>query len=491
MSFVRTLVLAVVAAGLGAYLYFVELPSIEQEAKGDVLVDVDPASVEKLRLAYPDGTAIEVVREGDAWKMTEPVAYPAEKGSIESFLTTIQETKVERRLEPGEVQALSTYGLEGETGSQARIELTTTGGKEHPAVVLGIATPVGHQAFARREGSDEVLVIPLLLQSSAVKQPEELRKKTMFDADSTGVGRVVIEKPGEKIELERSGEASWAMLSPLGDVADDESVRSMLDSMATIDAIAFFDGPEVDRKAFGLEDGATRFRAERKDGDATEFVIGKEAADPPAGFYFERKSDGQVVKVPDWVGTKFAPPAAELRGRRLLACKVDEIRSLAWTIGGESFTLSREAAGKPWTISPERPDEVVNQRIVDNAVSGLALARADEVVGDAASQADLAKWGLDAPTARLVVEGASGPCAALSAAPAPEPPAAEGAPKRPAARKFHVKNDARTAVMLASEHEYSRIAMKRPAFVEAAPKPAPAAEGAAPAAGEPGQPASD
>lgn len=478
MSFLRTLLLALVAAGLGAYLYLVEMPAMDQEAKGDVLVDVDPASVGKLRLEYPDGSAIEVVREGDDWKMTEPVAYPAEKGSVESFLTTVQETKIERRLAKDEVEALSTYGLEGETGTQARLELETTDGKELPAIVLGIATPVGYQAFARREGSDEVFVIPLLLQSSAVKKPEELRKKTMFAADSTGVRHVVIDKPGEKIELEKRGEATWAMLSPIRDAADTESVRSMLDSMTTIDAIAFFDGPQVDRAAFGLDDGATRFLAEREDGAATEFRIGKEAKDAPAGFYFERASDGQVVKVPDWVGTKFAPPAAELREKRLLACKVDEIRSLTWTFAGETFTISREAAGKPWTISPERPDEVLNQRIVDNAVSGLALARADEVVGDATTDAELAKWGLDSPVARLAVEGANGPCASLSAAPAPEPPAAEGAPKRAPARKYYVKNEGRSAVMLASEHEYSRLAMKRPAFVEAAQK------AAAPATGE-------
>ncbi len=485
MSFLRTLLLALVAVGLGAYVYYVELPSMEREAKGDILVDVDPAAVEKVRLAYPDGSAIEVVRDGDQWKMTEPVAYPAEKGSIESFLTTVRETKIERRLGKDEVQALSTYGLEGETGSQARLELTTTGGAKLPAVVLGIATPVGYQAFARREDSDEVLVIPLLLQSSAVKKPEELRKKTMFDADSTGVRRVVIDKPGEKIELEKRGEGSWAMLSPIADAADAESVRSMLDSMATIDAIAFFDGPAADRVAFGLVDGATRFRAEREDGGATEFAIGKEAADAPAGFYFERTSDGQVVKAPDWVGTKFAPAPAELREKRLLSCKVDEIRSLRWTIGGDAFTISREAPGKPWTISPERPGEVLNQRIVDNAVSGLALARADQVVGDASSDADLVKWGLDAPTARLEIDGSNGPCAALAAAPAPEPPAAEGAPRRPSARKYYVKNAGRTAVLLASEHEYSRLAMKRPAFVDSAPKATPAAGSDAPAAAQP------
>ena len=471
VSFVRTLLLAAIAVGLGAWLWLVEAPRIREEAKADLLLDVDPTAVEKVRLAYPDGTSIEVVREGDKWKLTAPIAYAADGKVVENFLTTVKETKIERRLTKAEAGALASYGLEGDTGSQARLEVTLAGGKAMPAVVLGNATPVGYEAFARKDGSDEVLVIPLLLQSSAKKQPMDLRAKTMFEGDSTGVTRVTIEKPGEKIELERKGEAAWAMLSPIADAADAESVRSMLDSIATIDAVGFFDGPQVDREAFGLDEGATRFTALRDDGSSVTFTIGKEATDAPAGNYFERASDKQVIKAPDWVATKFSPPAMELREKRLLSCKVDEVRSMTWTVGGESFTIAREGPGKPWTISPGIAGQALNQRIVDNALNGLVLARADAVVGDAAGEADLGAWGLDAPAARLDVQGANGPCAALSGAAAPiEAPAAGEEGRRPPPPSYYVKNAGRSAVMRASEHEYSRLAMKRVEFVDTAPQ---------------------
>jgi len=471
VSFARTLVLALVAAALGAYLWLVEAPKIELEAKADFLLDLDPAAVEKLRFEYPEGTALEVVREsGDKWKIIEPLEYPADGKVIENFLTTVKDTKIERRLAKDQTGALASYGLESETGSQARLEVTS-GGKALPAVVLGTATPVGHQAFARREGSDEVLIIPLLLQSSAKKQPLDLRLKTMFESDSTGIQHVTIEKTGEKIELERRGEEIWEMLSPIADRADTESVRSMLDSIATIDATAFFDGPSADRKAFGLEETATRFTAKRgDDGLPIAFAIGKEAPDAPAGVYFERGSDKQVIKAPDWVATKFVPAADELRDKRLLSCRLDEIRSMTWTTGGDTFTIAREAPGKAWTITPEIAGQVLNQRIVDNAVNSLVLARADAVVGDAASDADLKTWGLDAPSASFKVDGSNGACGSLIGAPVPvEAPAPGLQARRPAPRAFYVKNAGRSAVMRASEHEYSRIAMKRPEFVDSAP----------------------
>jgi hypothetical protein len=487
VSFVRTLVLLAVAAGLGAWLWLVEAPKVEEEAKAGFLLDFDPAAVEKLRLAYPNGTEIAFVREGEDWKMTAPVSYLAENSVVENFFQTIRDTKIERRLEAAEAGGLASYGLEGERGSQARIELTLKDGKPLPAVVLGIATPVGYQAFARREGSDEVLVIPLLLQSSAVKTPLDVRRKAMLPgSDSTGVRKVRIEKPGSTIELERRGESQWAMTAPVSDAADVEAVRSMLDSMATIDAIGFYDGDEVDRKAFGLETGTgTRVRAEKDDGSAVEFTVGNEAPDPPAGNYFERASDGQVAKAPDWVAKKFSPEPNELRQRRLLSCRLDEIRRLTWTVGGETFTIAREEHGKPWSITPEVAGQVLNQRIVDNAVQGLVAARADAVVGDAATLEDLARFDLDKPTVSLDVEGRSGPCAALVAGPAPTTLIDETASGRPQGTKTYVvKDDSRSAVLRASEHEFSRLAMKRPAFVEAAPaEGGGAAPGGAPAPG--------
>ena len=472
VSFVRTLVLVAIVAGLGAWLWFVEAPKVLLEARKDYLVDVDTDDVEKIRLVYTDQPEIEVVKDGDGWKLVKPVEYPAEKSVIENFLKTMADAKIERRIEKEEVGPLASYGLEAD-GSQARIELTLEGGEQAPAVILGIATPVGYQAFARRDGSDEVLVIPLLLQSSARKNSLELRAKSMFPGvDTATIKRVTIERPGEKVELERKSEFAWDLKAPITDAADLESVRSMLDSIATIDAVAFYDGAEVDRTAFGLDDSATRFRATRDDGTEIAFRIGKAATDQPAGNYFERESDGQVIKSPDWVAEKFLPPVSELRERRFLSCKLDEIRSLKFTIAGDTFTLSREAVGKPWAIDPPVEHQILNQRIVDNALNGLVQARADEVVGDASTPADLAPYGLDQPAARLEVHGANGSCGALSGAadPAnkdlPPPGTAPGGPK------FFIKRDDRTAVLRASQHEYSRIAMKRAEFVDVAKAPA-------------------
>lgn len=478
MSFVRTLLLVVVAAGLGAWLWFVEKPGLEQEARSNILLDFDPAAVERIGLAYPDGTTIGVVRENGAWKLTSPVVYAAEQSMIDNFLTTVKDAKIERRLTADEAEAPASYGLDSETGSQGRLELTLAGGVKLPAIRVGIATPVDYQAFVRKEGDDDILVIPLLLHSSVRKTTDELRRKSLFGDEAGGFTKVVLEKPDERIELEQRGEGAWAMLSPVADDADAEAVETMLSSLASIDAVKFFDGDAADRAAFGLAEGATLFTATRADGSSLRFTLGKEATDAPAGFYFERASDRQVAKVPDWVAKTFAPEAAELRGRRLLACKADEILRLSWTVGSgpqaETFTVSREAADKPWSLSPLSEGETVNQKMIDNVLRALVEARADSVVGDAASDADLASFGLDAPVARLEVATAAGSCASLSAAPAPAPveaPVPTMATRMEPILRYRLKNAGRSAILETTAHQFSRLSMKRTEFVEVAATP--------------------
>ena len=471
MSFLRTLVLAVVAAALGAWLWMVEAPRMEEQAKADVLLDFDPGRVAKVRLSYPDGSGIGLAREEGAWKLTSPVVYAAEKGMVENFLTTVKEARIERRIGRDEAGDASTYGLDSETGRQGRLELTLDDGTVLPAVRVGIATPVGFQAFVSRAGSDEVLVVSLLLHSSVRKTPLELRRKSLFDADAGDAVRVSIAGPGRTIDLARGEDGDWKMLAPLADDADDDAVSAMLASVASIDATGFFDGDSADRAAFGLVEDATRFVATRADGSTLAFALGREAPDPPAGIYFERKADSQVAKVPDWVATKFAPATDELRGRRFLSCRADEVLSIEWTVGEERFTLSRTAAGAPWSVSPLAEGEGVNQRMADNVLRALAEAKADAVAGDAAQDSDLARFGLDAPSARVVVKGADRACASLVAAPVP------GAAAAPtigdAGKAWHVKDATRSAVLKASSFQYSRLATRRAELVEAA-KPAPA-----------------
>ncbi|HYB98013.1 MAG TPA: DUF4340 domain-containing protein [Candidatus Limnocylindrales bacterium] len=519
MSFVRTLIFALVAVALGAYIYLYETPKAEKEAKGEGVVEFDAAKASRVRLSYPDDSTIELEKDGGQWKLVAPIAAPADNNAVDRFLEGVRDTRIERRLKKEEVESLAAYGLDKPTGTQGRLEITLEDGTTVPPVIMGNTTPVDHFAFGRVEGSDDVLVTPLLIHTSIKKTPFDFRKKRLFDVQPDQIGRISIHKGADRIELERSGEKNWNLILPKNDAADSQAAESIAGAFDTIEALAYFDGPGVNLDSLGLSEPTLTVTAHLAGGEQVGFKLGKEAADQPAGFYLQRSSDGQVAKVADWVAQKFGPSLDDLRSRALTACKPDDVVKITFTQGQDSYSLLREAAGKAWTMEPA-PQEghTVKQRIVDNLLRGLVDMKGDKIAGDAAGDADKARFGLDAPQARVELATKTGVCGVITAAKAPEAKAeaAEGAaatagtkdasapadaadpaaatedealaqalgraapPPKPAAPapQYYLQGRDRSAVVTAGAHLFSRLAMKRDELVDAPPEPAPAKQDA-------------
>jgi hypothetical protein len=168
---------------MGAYIYLVERPRMAEEGREDLLVHLDPAEVGRLVLRYSDKPTITVVREGEDWRMTEPLATQADDGQVERLLEQIAKTTAERRIPAAEAENLDVYGLEGD-GTHARISIELDDGTSLPDIVVGRTTPVGYQAFARLDGHDDVVVTPLIFHTGVNKTVFDLRDKKLFPVDT-------------------------------------------------------------------------------------------------------------------------------------------------------------------------------------------------------------------------------------------------------------------------------------------------------------------
>src|SRR4029077_12687150 len=88
----RILLLLVLVAGLGTYLYVYEVPKAEREGKKEKLVAVDKDAVTGIRLVYPD-REIELHRDDGTWKLVRPVQAPAEDAAVKGILGTITDAE--------------------------------------------------------------------------------------------------------------------------------------------------------------------------------------------------------------------------------------------------------------------------------------------------------------------------------------------------------------------------------------------------------------
>ncbi len=112
MSFLRTSLIAALAIALGLYIYFFEAPKMAIEAKGDHVVDVEPAQVEHVKLTYPDSKPVELARKDGAWRLVAPVDAPADANAVDLFLGAVRDAVIERRIPKTEAEAPASYGLD-------------------------------------------------------------------------------------------------------------------------------------------------------------------------------------------------------------------------------------------------------------------------------------------------------------------------------------------------------------------------------------------
>jgi len=454
----RTLLFAAAAVSLGLYIWLVERPRMATEGEPDKLVKFDPGQVSNLHIVYPEPPNLTLAKNGEDWRLTEPLEADADDEAVKRLLEQISNTTAERRIPSAEAQTLGTYGLEA-NGTQARMSLTLADGTKVPDVVIGNTTPVGFQAFVRVEGKDEIVLVPLLLHTGIKKSPFDLREKKLFALEPSQVLAAKLTTDRGVIDLTRAGD-QWKITAPIHDEADAEQVRTLLRSLNDIAALAFYDGPDADRDRFGLTRPSLAFEVELGDHGAAGFRLGVKTAGTgsPPGYYMERISDGQVAAVPEWVATRFGQDVTSLRDKRAFHCETEDIAKVSFERSdGESYALFRADDGT-WRIDPPQ-DRPVQSVLAERLLGGIASLAGKEIVSDSSDTPEkLAAFGLAAPAVQVEATNKEGrSCGRLSAA---EVGAGSETPT------YYIKRSEGGTVMTVPAYLYARLNMRAGELLE-------------------------
>jgi hypothetical protein len=400
VKFWRTWAFALLALGLGAYIYLVERPRLAEESAPDRVLDFPIQEVSTFTLRYPDVPEIEIARDQaeHKWRIRRPIDFAADGTTVESLLRQISEAKAERRIKAADAEPLKTYGLDGD-GKQARVSVTLEDGTKLPDLIVGETTPVGYNAFARVEGREEIVVVPLLLHTGVKKTVADLREKQLFDVDPTHVITMEIGVGERTVRMERRGD-EWMIVAPVETPADPDQARALVSSLNAIRATEFYDTPV--EGGDGTDTPTNAFTASLGEGLRVGFRLGRAIEGPSPGYYLRRDNDGQVVKVDPSVYVQFDKDRSALRNKHLFTCSEQEIAEAKFErADGAGFALKR--SGDDWSVSPPAENGSVRQSIAQRTVVGLATLAGNEVASEnAAGRDQLSAFGLDSPT--VVVE---------------------------------------------------------------------------------------
>jgi IS5 family transposase len=297
------LVLLVIAAALGGYLYYdsKRAPS-DQKKLEKVFADVQSDKIDKVTVKSDKGETTTAQKQGTSWQLTQPVATGADESEVSGITSNLASMEVQRVVDeqPGD---LKQYGLD-----PARVEVAFASGGKERRILLGQKTPTGSDMYAKLPDKPRVFLISSFLDTTFDKSPFDLRDKTILKIDRDKTDRIEIQSADHTVKLTRQG-GEWKIAAPVEARADFGAIEGILGRLnsAPMKSIVSTNADAAALKEFGLDKPDATVRVGAGSAEAG-LAIGKAAAEGtvyardlsrPMVFTVEKALADDLKKSPD------------------------------------------------------------------------------------------------------------------------------------------------------------------------------------------------
>jgi hypothetical protein len=404
--FLGTWVAVAVLAALGAYIYFVELPrpAVEEKVKQKVF-SFDKTKVEGVSLSAPGQEEVQLVRAGDGWQMTAPMAVAADATEANALVSSLEGLEMDGVVAESPANAAE-YGL---ATPRATVRLRVQGAPAPIELQIGDKTPDSNAVYARAAPATRVFTIPAYVEASFTKKPFDLRDRDVLHIERDAVRTLDITGPEGAYALARDEKGEWVIVRPLRTRAGRWSVDALVGVLEGLrmEAVAAEKATAV--RSFGLAPPQRTVAIGLADGSSRMLEIGSSA---PEGRHHARVAGSPLVAiVPGAVATDLAKGMGELRAKRLLEVSTGDVEGLDVESGGvkrvHARTSSKDEQGTEvhkWKRTAPDAKDLDTNKVQDAlfAVGGL------DVLEFVDAPAALATYGLDLPTLRVTMRHAGG-----------------------------------------------------------------------------------
>lgn len=223
----KTLLLIMIAAAIGAYVYFYEIKGGEERRKqkeaAEQIFHFDKDSVNRVEINSFKGNFIFNKIE-DGWQIEQPVKTGADEAQVDSLLSNLSNAKKQRsfNVKKGDV---SQYGL----GKDAlKITVSEKNGISR-VLRLGGQTNIGSNVYA--SVSDTIVhLVEASLKNNADKSLFDWRDRKIIHLDKEKVREFKLKNPKGSFTFRRSGKG-WNITKPLNTKADESAVDALLNKL--------------------------------------------------------------------------------------------------------------------------------------------------------------------------------------------------------------------------------------------------------------------
>jgi hypothetical protein len=366
------LVLLVLVAGLGSFIWFYEreLPSSEERAKLEKRVlQVEKDDVTAITLQSEAGTVRleqvklpaparkeeieeeeEIQTPETEWHLRQPLNARADAFAVNGLLdalTNLEQTRVLDDVDPKQA------GLDK---PRATVRLKT--GEGETVFKIGAADPMGGSTLAAVDGRKGAYVVSDSILNEIRKEPGDWRDRQMYRGDRDQVQRVtlssgvVLVPKGESFHLER----------PVADRADREQVDNLFAELSGLTAERFVNQPMGQARAV--------VEVAFKQGPPVRIEVGGPVSEEAV----QARVGSQVFEARTRLAEIASRPVAEWRSQTLSGFDVFQVESATVQDGQGKLTLQR--AEPDW----KRGEETISYLPVSDFLFALVQARAERLL---------------------------------------------------------------------------------------------------------------
>jgi len=243
------LVLLVIAAALGCYLYYdSKHASTDQKKQEKVFPDLQADKIDKVTVKSDKGETTTVQKQSGSWRLTQPVATGADGSELSGITSNLASMEVQRVIDekPSDVKQ---YGLD-----PARIDVAFTSGGKERRILLGQKTPSGSDMYAKLPANPRVFLVPSFLDTTFNKSTFALRDKTILKIDRDKADRLEIQTADRTVKMAKQG-SDWKISAPMDARADFSAIEGILGRLNStpMKAIVTPDADAAALKDYGLD----------------------------------------------------------------------------------------------------------------------------------------------------------------------------------------------------------------------------------------------
>jgi len=402
MNWRTTLVLALIAIGIGVYIKFLDKGPSTQDAKRQAgnVVNFDRDKIDGVVIQNGDDK-IDIRRHDNKWRLETPIKDQADNTLVSTLLSDVETWQKDATISAKELASnnLTEYGL-----NKPKLRLKLIGEGAPPEIYFGKDSALEGKMYVRFENSKDTFVANQAVKKAIEKKPDDFRDKRLTDLTVTQVSRVVLKTAAGEMELQKKSD-HWEIVKPLRARADDQKIGDLIAQVTTAHIQQFVADDRGDLHPYGLAEprgSITLYGQDDKSANRTDSSRGEQGQMLQIGAVPEKQKDQVYVRfsarsfvytLPKKVDEVLNTKPNDVRDRHLVRIDEKILDRITVEAAGKGKTvLARK--GENWTIV-SRNNAPANSSEVRRLIETLSNEQVTRFVEDIAS--NLPKYGLDKP----------------------------------------------------------------------------------------------